>query len=319
MPYTARLYDPGTPSALEAALAAQVGQGTNPFAGALLTGYSLQRQMGAEATNQATMAQHMADLATVLRQKQIEGATSLGQSALSSGRDIDILNTVGQALGIPIDPDAVARASALAGASTQSDMVNKLNEAAQHGAEAGVTTQSPLLAQAGINIQPTGTPTAISKEQLAANAQVQAAKINAASRVAAAQARGGAGGKEYVETSGQLAGTNEAWKHHIPGGAASAPANVRQSMTKAEGDIANQQALQGASTTTTSGGDSNQLDPDLPNQQKQAMAIAPAGYTLVNGDGQPQDLNDKSGAPVRVFTFTDAKGKTFYAKVPRRP
>jgi hypothetical protein len=55
MPVTGKLYDPGAPTALEAALAQQVASGQSPFAGALLTGYGLQRQQNVAAVNEARL------------------------------------------------------------------------------------------------------------------------------------------------------------------------------------------------------------------------------------------------------------------------
>jgi transcription elongation GreA/GreB family factor len=68
-----KLYDPGTPSALEAALAQQVASGQSPFAGALLTGYGLQRQQNVAAVNEAQAQSHLADLANLLATGEDEG------------------------------------------------------------------------------------------------------------------------------------------------------------------------------------------------------------------------------------------------------
>jgi hypothetical protein len=70
MPATGRLYDPGAPTALEAALAQQVASGQSPFAGSLLTAYGLQRQQNVAAVNEAQAQSHLLDLANALRQQQ---------------------------------------------------------------------------------------------------------------------------------------------------------------------------------------------------------------------------------------------------------
>lgn len=304
MPYTARLYDPGTPSPLEAALAAQVGSGQSPFAGAMLGGYGLQRQLNAEATNQATMQQHMADLQNILQQKQIEGSVNLGQSALTSGRDLDILNTVGQVLGIPINPEAVAQAGQLAGLSTVSDAVNKATQAANYGSEAGVTSQSPLLAQLGIGITPTGVPRDITKQQMASNATIKAAQIAAGSREAAAKIKAGAGGGgKPDDVKVTVPGIGDVTRHVKPG-QYDTPAQSKQV------DDAINNAMQGASAIISHGqGTSPTTDQDTPATQDprvpQVISDAIAhGLKPVGGHGEPRY---KKGPDGKILT--DAQGR----------
>jgi hypothetical protein len=115
MPVTGKLYDPGTPSALEAALAQQVASGQSPFAGALLTGYGLQRQQNVAAVNEAQAQSHLADLANLLAQERMKVTGSLAGSALSSGRGIGpALGAANSALGMGMDPGQVAAAGARA-------------------------------------------------------------------------------------------------------------------------------------------------------------------------------------------------------------
>src|SRR3954471_17268685 len=104
MPVTGKLYDPGTPSALEAALAQTVASGQSPFAGALLTGYGLQRQQNVQAVNEAQAASHLADLANALQQQRMQSTGSLAGAGLSSGRGIGpTLGAANEALGLGMD------------------------------------------------------------------------------------------------------------------------------------------------------------------------------------------------------------------------
>src|SRR3954471_2618314 len=88
MPVTGKLYDPGSPTALEAALAQTVASGQSPFAGTLLAGYAAQRQQNVAAVNEAQAQSHLADLANLLQQERMKSASSLAGAGLSSGRGI---------------------------------------------------------------------------------------------------------------------------------------------------------------------------------------------------------------------------------------
>src|SRR3954466_3111352 len=104
MPATGRLYDPGAPSALEAALAQQVAGGQSPFAGSLLTAYGLQRRQNVAAVNEAQAQSHLLDLANALRQQDIQTSGSVAGAALSSGRGIGpALGAVNSAAGLGMD------------------------------------------------------------------------------------------------------------------------------------------------------------------------------------------------------------------------
>src|SRR3954447_14184448 len=129
MPATGRLYDPGAPTALEAALAAQVGTGQSPFAGALLTAYGLQRQQNVAAVNEAQAQSHLLDLANTLRQQQMQSASSLAGAGLSSGRGIGpTLGAANSALGLGMDQSQIDTTAA------EADTANRLNMA-KTGAE----------------------------------------------------------------------------------------------------------------------------------------------------------------------------------------
>jgi hypothetical protein len=129
MPTTGRLYDPGAPTALEAALAQQVASGQSPFAGSLLSAYGLQRQQNVAAVNEAQAQTHLADLANLLAQEKLKGTTSVAGAALSSGRGIGpTLGAANTTLGMGMDPNAVAATGA------QADLANNLNMA-KTGAE----------------------------------------------------------------------------------------------------------------------------------------------------------------------------------------
>jgi hypothetical protein len=104
MPVTGKLYDPGAPTALEAALAQTVASGQSPFAGTLLAGYTAQRQQNVAAVNEAQAQSHLLDLANALRQQEIQTSGSVAGAALSSGRGIGpALGAVNKAAGLGMD------------------------------------------------------------------------------------------------------------------------------------------------------------------------------------------------------------------------
>jgi hypothetical protein len=173
MPATGRLYDPGAPSALEAALAQQVASGQSPFAGALLTGYGLQRQQNVAAVNEAQAQTHLLDLANALRQQRMQSASSLAGAGLSSGRGIGpTLGAANSALGLGMAQGQISDAAA------QADLANSLNmaktgaETANLGSEAGggVADVSPVLQGLGFGITPTGTPRGVKQSEISAGA-----------------------------------------------------------------------------------------------------------------------------------------------------
>jgi hypothetical protein len=168
MPTTGRLYDPGAPTALEAALAQQVASGQSPFAGSLLTAYGLQRQQNVAAVNEAQAQTHLADLANLLAQQKMQSTSSVAGAALSSGRGIGpTLGAANSALGLGMDQCQIAATGA------EADLANNLNmaktgaEVKNLGSEAGggIADTSPLLGALGFGITPTGTPRGIQQSR----------------------------------------------------------------------------------------------------------------------------------------------------------
>jgi hypothetical protein len=317
MPATGRLYDPGAPTALEAALAAQVGTGQSPFAGALLTGYGLQRQQNVAAVNEAQAQSHLLDLANALAQQRMQSASSLAGAGLSSGRGIGpTLGAANSALGLGMDPGQISDAGA------QADLANSLNmakigaETANLGSEAGggVADVSPVLQGLGFGITPTAVPRGVRQSEISAGATRDAAKIHAGATVEAAKIRGSGGdkGEGQVTLSGYDPQTREQYQYKVP--VNKAPKPVQNAINKTSGDTAVNIEHQSAGSPLTPSGDAITNDPELPKQIAQIIRAHP-GYTLVNQNGDPRDSVDANGNPVREFTLIDPQGNSVAAYV----
>jgi hypothetical protein len=316
MPATGRLYDPGAPSALEAALAQQVASGQSPFAGALLTGYGLQRQQNVAAVNEAQAQTHLLDLANALRQQRMQSASSLAGAGLSSGRGIGpTLGAANSALGLGMAQGQISDAAA------QADLANSLNmaktgaETANLGSEAGggVADVSPVLQGLGFGITPTGTPRGVKQSEISAGATRDVAKIHAGATIEAARLRGSSSGKEgQVTLSGYDPQTRQQYQYKVPVG--KAPAPVRNAIDKNSNNTATSINHTNAGSPLTSSGDAIANDPELPKQIAQIIRTHP-GYTLVNQNGDPRDSVDADGNPVREFTLIDPQGNQVPAYV----
>jgi hypothetical protein len=321
MPVTGKLYDPGTPSALEAALAQVVASGQSPFAGALLTGYATQRQQNVQAVNEAQAQSHLLDLANLLQQEKMKSATSLAGAGLSSGRGIGpTLGAVNNAVGLGMDPSEIAAAGA------QADMASNLNMAETGakiqnlGSEAGggVADVSPVLQGLGFGITPTGTPRGVRQSEISAKATTDAARIHAGATTEAARIKGsggGGGGKETVEISGVDPQTREGYKARIP--LSKASPGIRAAINKASGDAAADIDHANAGSPFTPSGDAINNDPALADQLAQITRQFP-GYTLVNGNGDPRDVTAPDGTVYREFKLIDPQGNHIPARVVKR-
>jgi hypothetical protein len=309
MPTTGRLYDPGAPTALEAALAQQVASGQSPFAGSLLSAYGLQRQQNVAAVNEAQAQTHLLDLANTLHQQQMQTSGSVAGAALSSGRGIGpALGAVNRAGGLGMDPNAVAAAGAQADAANALNMAKTGAEVQNLGSEAGggVADTSPLLGGLGFGITPTGTPRGVQQSQISAGATVEAAKINAASRVAAAGKKGGAGKTPKSQVTMTLP-SGKTWTGDMPIDSLSPEdqAVVAQGVR----DLSTTAQHEATGAVTPPGGDPNTKDPALATQLAY-LAKAYPGWTPVGGHGDPRDGQDPDGTPTRTFLLTDANGVT---------
>jgi hypothetical protein len=317
MPATGKLYDPGTPSALEAALAQVVASGQSPFAGALLTGYGMQRQQNVAAVNEAQAQSHLADLANLLQQEKMKATGSLAGAALSSGRGVGpALGAANTALEMGMDPSAVAAAGADADLANSLAMAKTGAETANFGSEAGggVADVSPLLAKLGLGITPTAVPRAVQQSTIAANATMGAAREHSRGTIEAAKIRGpsGAGKDGQVTLSGYDPQTREQYQYKVP--VAKAPKPVQDAINKTSSNTATSIEHQSAGSPLTPSGDAIATDPELPKQIAQIIKAHP-GYTLVNQNGDPRDAVDANGNPVRVFMLIDPQGNQVPAYV----
>jgi hypothetical protein len=318
MPTTGRLYDPGAPTALEAALAQQVASGQSPFAGSLLTGYSLQRQQNVAAVNEAQAQTHLLDLANTLRQQQMQTSGSVAGAALSSGRGIGpALGAVNSAGGLGMDQGQIDAAAA------EADTANKINiakadaEAKNQGSEAGggIADTSPLLANLGLGTTALTTPRGIKQSEISAGATLGAAKIHADATRDAANIRGPSAKEGQVTLSGYDPQTRQQFQYKVP--EAKAPTPIRNAIAKSSTDAATSINHANAGSPITSSGDAITSDPELPKQIAQIIKAYP-GYTLVNQNGDPRDSVDAQGNPVREFTLIDPQGNQVPATVVKR-
>jgi hypothetical protein len=308
MPVTGKLYDPGAPSPLETALAQQVASGQSPFAGSLLTAYGLQRQQNVAAVNEAQAQSHLADLANALQQQRMQSASSLAGAGLSSGRGIGpTLGAANSALGLDMDQGQIATAAAEADTANRLNMAKTDAEAKNLGSEAGggIADTSALLGSLGFGITPTGTPRGVQQSKISADATVEAAKINAASRIAAAgKKRAGKTPKSQVTMT---LPSGKTWTGDMPIDSLSPEdqAVVAQGVR----DLGVTAQHEGAGAITPPGGDPNTKDPALA-AQIAYLAKAYPGWTPVGGHGDPRDGHDPDGTPTRKFLLTDANGVT---------
>jgi hypothetical protein len=320
MPTTGRLYDPGAPTALEAALAQQVASGQSPFAGSLLTAYGLQRQQNVAAVNEAQAQTHLLDLANTLRQQQMQTSGSVAGAALSSGRGIGpALGAVNSVGGLGMDQGQIDATAA------DADLANKINiakadaEAKNQGSEAGggIADTSPLLAKLGLGTTALTTPRGVKQSEITANATLGAARIHAdAARDAAGIRADAAAGKDgKVTLSGYDPQTKQQYQYVVP--AAKAPAPVQNAIAKNSGNAAANINHVNAGSPITASGDPIANDPELPRQIAQIIKAYP-GYTLVNQNGDPRDSVDANGNLVREFTLIDPHGNQVPATVVKR-
>jgi hypothetical protein len=314
-----KLYDPGTPSALEAALAQQVASGQSPFAGALLTGYGLQRQQNVAAVNEAQAQSHLADLANLLQQERMKATGSLAGSALSSGRGIGpALGAANSALGMGMDPGQVAAAGARADLESNLGMAKTGAEVQNLGSEAGggVADVAPLLGGLGFGVTPTGTPRSVRQSEISAGATKDAARIHAGATIEAAKLRGsGKGDDGTVTLSGYDPQTRQQYQYKVP--ANKAPAPVQDAIDKNARNTAVDMNHQSGGSPLTPSGDAIENDPELADQKAQLTRQYP-GYTLVNQNGDPRDVTMSDGTVYREFKLIDPHGTPVTAKVVKR-
>jgi hypothetical protein len=321
MPATGRLYDPGAPTALEAALAQQVAAGQSPFAGSLLTAYGLQRQQNVAAVNEAQAQSHLLDLANALRQQDIQTSGSVAGAALSSGRGIGpALGAVNRAAGLGMDQGQIDTTAA------DADLANKLNmaktdaEAKNLGSEAGggIADTSPLLAKLGLGTTALTTPRGVRQSEISAGATRDAARIHAGAALEAARIRGPSGsgnGEGTVTLKGEDPQTRQAYEYKVP--MAKAPPTTRNAIAKAAGDTAVGIVHDATGSPMTPSGDAIQNDPALADQKAQFARDFP-GYTLINQNGDPRDVVDPDGHVYRVFRVIDPNGMETTAKIEKR-
>jgi hypothetical protein len=322
MPVTGKLYDPGVPSALEAALAQQVASGQSPFAGSLLTGYGLQRQQNVAAVNEAQAQSHLLDLANALRIQNTQTSGSVAGAALSSGRGIGpALGAVNQAAGLGMDPNAIAAAAADADRANALNMAKTGAETANLGSEAGggVADVSPVLQSLGFGITPTSVPRGVQQSTISANATMAAAREHSRGALEAAKikAAGGGGDKgSMIELSGTTPETGEAYKYRVP--PAKAPPAVQRAIARNSANTATAIEHNSKGSAFTPSGDAIANDPELPKQIDQIIRQHP-GYHLINDNGDPHDVTDASGKVLyREFTLIDQQGNQIPARVVKR-
>jgi hypothetical protein len=322
MPATGRLYDPGSPTALETALAQQLGTGQTPFAGALLSSYGLQRQQSVAAVNEAQAQSHLADLANALRQQQMQSASSLAGAGLSSGRGIGpTLGAANSALGLGMDQGQIDTTAAEADTANRLNMAKTGAETANLGSEAGggVADTSPLLAKLGLGITPTSTPRSIQQSNIAANATMGAAREHSRSALEVAKikaADGGGGDKgSMIELSGTTPETGEAYKYRVPPDKAT-PA-VQRAIARNTTNTAAAIEHSGKGSALTPSGDAIQNDPALADQKAQLARDFP-GYHLLNDNGDPRDVVESDGRTYREFMLIDRNGNQIPARVEKR-
>jgi hypothetical protein len=319
MPATGRLYDPGAPTALEAALAQQVASGQSPFAGSLLTAYGLQRQQNVAAVNEAQAQSHLLDLANALRQQDIQTSGSVAGAALSSGRGIGpALGAVNNAAGLGMDQGQIDTTAA------EADLANKLNmaktgaETANLGSEAGggVADTSPLLAKLGLGTTALTTPRGVQQSQISAGATRDAARIHAGAALEAARIRGPSGsGEGTVTLKGEDPQTRQAYEYKVP--MAKAPQTTRNAIAKAADNTAVGIVHDATGSPMTPSGDAIQNDPALADQKAQFARDFP-GYTLINQNGDPRDVTGPDGKVYRIFRVIDPHGMETTATVEKR-
>jgi hypothetical protein len=322
MPATGRLYDPGAPTALEAALAQQVASGQSPFAGSLLTAYGLQRQQNVAAVNEAQAQSHLLDLANALQQQRMQTSGSVAGAALSSGRGIGpALGAVNSAGGLGMDQGQIDTTAAEADVANRLNMAKTGAEIANLGSEAGggVADTSPLLANLGLGTTALTTPRGVQQSQISANATMGAAREHSRGALEAAKVRaagGGGGGKDsMIELSGVTPETGEAYKYHVP--PANAPPAVQRAIAKNSVNTATTIEHSGKGSALTPSGDAIQNDPELATQKAQLARDFP-GYHLLNDNGDPKDVVDPDGKVYREFMLIDRNGNQVPARVEKR-
>jgi hypothetical protein len=320
MPATGRLYDPGAPTDLEAALAQQVASGQSPFAGSLLTAYGLQRQQNVAAVNEAQAQSHLLDLANALRQQDIQTSGSVAGAALSSGRGIGpALGAVNSAAGLGMDQGQIDATAA------EAELANKLNmaktdaEAKNLGSEAGggVADTSPLLANLGLGTTALTTPRGVRQSEISANATMGAAREHSRGALEAAKVRaaGGGGKDSMIELSGVTPETGEAYKYHVT--PPNAPPAVQRAIAKNSANTAVSIEHNSTGSALTPSGDAIQNDPELATQKAQLARDFP-GYHLLNDNGDPRDVVGPDGRVYREFTLIDRDGNQVPARVEKR-
>jgi hypothetical protein len=322
MPATGKLYDPGAPTALEAALAQTVASGQSPFAGTLLAGYAAQRQQNVAAVNEAQAQSHLLDLANALRQQDIQTSGSVAGAALSSGRGIGpALGAVNKAAGLGMDPNAIAAAAADADRANTFNLAKTGAEIQNLGSEAGggVADTSPILGSLGFGVTPATTPRGVRQSEISAGATRDAARIHADATRDAARIRGpsgsGSGGEGTVTLKGEDPQTRQAFEYKVP--IAKAPQSTRNAINKAAGNTAVGIVHDATGSPMTPSGDAIQNDPALADQKAQFARDYP-GYTLINQNGDPRDVVDPDGHVYRIFRVIDPNGMETTAKVEKR-
>jgi hypothetical protein len=322
MPATGRLYDPGSPNALETALAQQLATGQTPFAGALLSSYGLQRQQNVAAVNEAQAQSHLLDLANALRQQQMQSASSLAGAGLSSGRGIGpTLGAANSALGLGMDQGQIDTTAAEADTANRLNMAKTDAEAKNLGSEAGggIADTSGLLSSLGLGTTALTTPRGIKQSEISAGATRDAATIHANAARDAARIRGpsGSGDKDgMVEMSGVTPETGEGYRYKVP--PAKAPPAVQRAIARNSANTAATIEHNSKGSALTPSGDAIQNDPALADQKAQLARDFP-GYHLLNDNGDPHDVTDANGNFLyREFTLIDRNGNQIPARVEKR-
>jgi hypothetical protein len=319
MPATGRLYDPGAPTALEAALAQQVASGQSPFAGSLLTAYGLQRQQNVAAVNEAQAQSHLLDLANALNIQGTQTAGSVAGAALSSGRGIGpTLTAVNQRAHLGMDPGQIAATAAEADTANRLNMAKTDAETKNLGSEAGggVADTSGLLSSLGLGTTALTTPRGVRQSEISAKATTDAATIHANAARYAADVRGpGRSGEGMVTLKGEDPQTRQAYEYKVP--IAKAPPTTRNAIAKAAGNTAVGIVHDATGSPVTSSGDAIQNDPALADQKAQFARDYP-GYTLINQNGDPRDVVAEDGKTYRVLRVIDPHGVETEAYIVKR-
>jgi hypothetical protein len=314
-----RMFYSGDPTPLEGALAQQVASGTSPFAGALLTGYATQRQVNAQNLNQMQQQQYLMGLQSALQVERLKAQASILGSQAKGGHGLGSMMEAANTGGLgTYDPSDIARERALGTAGEVAGIAKNVGEASNAASQAGTPIDLNSLngIAPGILTYGQGTPRDITKEGMGNRTAIEVAQINAAAKLKAAGMKGSGGSKEVP-----LKGADT----FTLGGHTFTASGPLDEMTKRLSPEEQSQVQKGVGAATVqeghnkldthdASGDTPQQDPDLPEQK---AALTAAGYTLLNGHGDPKP-HTQNGKVGKKFVVTDVNGVTSEQFVPNR-